>query len=58
MQTGPVPAIQDAQNADGYWARPGGGHTPSYTVTIWQIIFLAELGADISDERISRGVVR
>jgi len=55
MQTGPVPAILDAQHPEGYWARPGGGYTPSYTATIWQVIFLAELGADTSDERVQRG---
>jgi hypothetical protein len=55
MQTGPVPAILEAQHADGYWARPGGGYAPSYMATIWQIIFLAELGATKSDERVRRG---
>lgn len=55
MKTGPVPAILAAQHDDGYWARPGGGHSPSYQVTVWQIIFLAELGADPNDERVRRG---
>jgi hypothetical protein len=55
MQTGPVPTILAAQHPEGYWARPGGGHAPSYTVTIWQIIFLAELGADPKDELVQRG---
>lgn len=55
MQTGPVPAILEAQHSDGYWARPGGGYSPSYTATIWQIIFLAELGADPHDERVQQG---
>jgi hypothetical protein len=54
-QTGPVPAILEGQHPDGYWARPGGGHAPSYTATVWQIIFLAELGASRSDERVQRG---
>lgn len=55
MTSGPVPAILDAQHPDGYWAKPGGGHSPSYQVTVWQIIFLAELGADPRDERVQRG---
>ena len=55
MRTGPVPAILEAQHPEGYWARPGGGHSPSYRVTVWQIIFLAELGADPDDERVQRG---
>jgi hypothetical protein len=55
MESGPVPAILDAQHSDGYWARPGGGHSPSYTVTIWQIIFLAEMGANGDDDRVQSG---
>ena len=31
------------------------GHAPSYTATVWQIIFLAELGASTSDGRVQRG---
>jgi hypothetical protein len=55
MASGPVPAILGAQHPDGYWARPGGGYAPSYTGTMWQVIFLAELGADPHDERVRRG---
>jgi hypothetical protein len=55
MQSGPVPTILAAQHPDGYWARPGGGYAPSYTTTVWQIIFLAELGADPLDDRVQRG---
>lgn len=55
MQTGPVPAILDAQYPDGYWVKPGGGYSPKYRSTVWQILFLAELGADPADERVRRG---
>ena len=55
MCTGPVPAILDAQHPDGYWGKPGGGHSPSYRVTVWQITFLAQLGADPRDKRVGRG---
>jgi len=55
MTTGPVPAILDAQYPDGYWVKPGGGYSPKYRSTVWQIIFLAELGANPSDERVRRG---
>ena len=54
MTQGPVPAILDAQHPDGYWVKPGGGYTPSYRATIWQIIFLAELGTDPGDERVQQ----
>jgi hypothetical protein len=55
MREGPVPIILEAQHPDGYWSRPGGGHSPSYRITVWQIIFLAELGADPSDARVQQG---
>lgn len=55
MTSGPVPAILATQHPDGYWAKPGGGYSPKYQATVWQIIFLAELGADPADERVRRG---
>jgi hypothetical protein len=55
MNTGPVPAILDAQHPDGHWSRPGGGYAPSYTASLWQIIFLAELRAEGSDPHVRKG---
>lgn len=55
MATGPVPAILDAQYPSGYWIKPGGGYSPKYRSTVWQVIFLAELGTDPADERVQRG---
>lgn len=55
MSTGPVPAILDAQYPEGYWIKPGGGYSPKYRSTVWQIIFLAELGADPAHEQVRRG---
>jgi hypothetical protein len=55
MATGPVPAILDAQYPAGYWVKPGNYYSPAYRATVWQVIFLAELGADLSDERVQRG---
>jgi hypothetical protein len=55
MVSGPVPAILDAQAPEGYWAKPGSGYSPKYRATTWQILFLAELGADPTDERVRRG---
>ena len=54
MTTGPVPVILDAQYPDGYWIKPGGGYSPKYRSTVWQVHFLAELGADPADERVGR----
>jgi len=55
MHTGPVPAILDAQYPEGYWVKPGGGYSPKYRGTVWQILFLAELGADPANARVRRG---
>ncbi len=55
MVSGPVPAILDAQYPAGYWVKPGGGYSPRYRSTVWQVMFLAELGADPADERVRRG---
>jgi hypothetical protein len=55
MNMGPVPTILGAQHPEGYWVKPGGGYWPSYRATVWQIIFLAELGADPNDGRVQRG---
>ena len=54
MGSGPVPAILGAQHEDGYWVKPGTGYRPKYQGTIWQLMFLAQLGADGSDERVAR----
>ncbi|MBU0492063.1 MAG: nitrogen fixation protein NifH [Chloroflexi bacterium] len=55
MTSGPVPAILNAQYPEGYWVKPGSGYSPKYRGTVWQIIFLAELGADPADERVRQG---
>jgi hypothetical protein len=55
MTSGPVPAILDAQDPEGFWVKPGAGYSPKYRATVWQIIFLAELGADPADDRVRRG---
>ena len=34
MRLGPVPAILGAQHPVGYWAKPGGGYSPSYRATL------------------------
>jgi hypothetical protein len=40
----PVQAILHAQYPAGYWIKPGRGYSPKYKATIWQLIFLADLG--------------
>ena len=55
MATGPVPAILEAQHPEGYWVKPGTGYSPKYRSTVWQILFLAELGADPENAGVRRG---
>jgi hypothetical protein len=55
MRVGTVPAILAAQDPEGYWVKSGSGYSPKYRGTVWQVIFLAELGADPLDERVRRG---
>jgi hypothetical protein len=54
MSSGPVPAILDAQYPDGYWVKDGPIYSPKYRATVWQVLFLAQLGADGRDDRIRR----
>jgi len=54
MQSGPIPAILAAQQPDDWWGKPGSSYSPKYTSTVWQIIFLVELGADPQDIQVQK----
>ena len=56
MRSEPVKKILAAQNSEGYWVKPGSGYSPKYQSTAWQILFLAELGADGRNRQVRRGV--
>ncbi len=52
---GPITAILDKMQPEGYWAKPGPGYTTKYRSTDWSLIMLAQLGALANeDERIKR----
>ncbi len=53
LRAAPAALILSAQWPDGYWVTPDRGYTPRYRATVWQILFLAQLGAP-RDERIER----
>ncbi len=55
MTSEPVQKILAAQKPEGYWSKPGIGYSPKYQAASWQLLFLAELGADGQDERVRRG---
>lgn len=55
MRADPIASILGAQTTEGWWAKPGHGYSPKYTATVWQLIFLDQLGADGDDPRIRAG---
>ncbi len=55
MRSGPAPAILEAQDPSGAWAKPGSGYSPKYRATSWSLLILAELGADPDEPRIRKG---
>jgi hypothetical protein len=54
MAADPIAAILAAQHPEGYWEKPGPGYATKYRGTVWQLIFLEQLGADAADDRIRR----
>jgi len=52
---GPIAAVLDKMQPEGFWAKPGPGYTMKYRSTDWSLIMLSQLGALASeDERIRR----
>lgn len=52
---GPIAAVLEAMQPDGWWVRPGHGYNPKYRSAVWALILLAQLGAHpAEDERIGR----
>jgi hypothetical protein len=49
IDQGPARAILDAQWPAGYWISPGVGYSPKHKATVWQVVFLAALGAPRSE---------
>jgi hypothetical protein len=54
MQTGVVPKILANQRKEGCWEAPERFYTAKYKGTVWQLIILAELGAEENDGRIKK----
>jgi hypothetical protein len=52
MTKGIVPKILSSQNAEGTWAEKDKFYRAKYKGTVWQLIILANLGADGNDPRI------
>lgn len=54
MTTGLIPAILSKQNEGGFWGSPERFYMDKYRGTVWQLMILAELGADGNDIRIRK----
>ncbi len=54
MRTDPIAGILAAQDPAGWWVKPGPGYAPKYSGTVWNLIFLEQLGADPADTRIQK----
>ena len=54
MASDPIASILAAQDPLGYWEKPGPGYATKYRGTVWQLIFLDQLGADPDDESVGR----
>jgi hypothetical protein len=54
MQVGVVPKILANQKNEGYWGIPSSYYSAKYKGTVWQLLILAELGADGENERIKK----
>jgi hypothetical protein len=55
MQTGAVPMILAKQKSNGYWGAPENFYTKGkYKGTVWQLMILAELGANPQEERVRK----
>jgi hypothetical protein len=52
MKTGVVPAILAKQKKEGYWEEPERFYSAKYKGTVWQLMILAELGADKHNDNI------
>jgi hypothetical protein len=54
MAADPIASILAAQQPDGFWEKPGPGYATKYRGTVWQVIFLDQLGADPVNEGVRR----
>jgi hypothetical protein len=54
MRKGLVPRLLKMRNKDGYWGEPGMFYKDKYGGTVWQLLVLAESGADGSDPELRK----
>jgi hypothetical protein len=54
MDSDPIKSLLAAQDPAGWWGKPGPGYSPAYRGTVWQVIFLDQLGADPRHPQVAR----
>lgn len=54
MTVDPIAGILAAQDEAGWWVKPGPGYAPKYMGTVWNLMFLDQLGADPADPGVQR----
>ena len=54
MKVGVVPKMLAKQNSDGSWDTPTMFYTAKYKGSSWQLLILAELGADSEDDQVKK----
>jgi len=50
VKFGPIANVLDKMNPEGFWIKPGPGYGPKYKSTVWSLILLSQLGANINDD--------
>lgn len=54
-RSGPISRVLARMKPEGYWVKPGPGYSPKYGSSVWSLILLAQLGADLRvDPRLQR----
>jgi hypothetical protein len=52
---GPIATVLAQMDKEGWWSKPGPGYYPKYFSTVWSIILLSQLGANVeSDTRVAK----
>lgn len=56
LSKGTANQVLKHMNPEGYWVKKGAGYSPKYKSTVWSLINLAQIGANIKDDpRIKKG---
>lgn len=48
---GPIAIILAEMDKTGYWVEPGPGYNPKYRSTVWSVVMLAQLGAQLAEDK-------